>query len=144
MAFEIKTSILINATPDKVWDKLTAFESYADWNPFLKEVSGDVKEGNTIQINAGGMKFQPKVLKFEANKEFKWKGHLLLKGLFDGTHQFQLEDHKNGTTTFHHNEYFKGILVPLFKKQLQTDTKKGFEAMNSILKERVEAVDNSQ
>jgi hypothetical protein len=138
MALNITTSIKINATPEQVWAKFTEFDTYADWNPFLTEVSGDIEVGNTISINAGGMGFKPKVLVFDKNKEFKWIGKLFFSGLFDGTHHFLLEDNQDGTTTFHHNEYFKGILVPVFKKQLLNDTKKGFEAMNKKLKERVE------
>jgi len=138
MALNITTSIIINARPEQVWAKFTAFETYSTWNPFLKEVSGNIAEGNTISINAGGMKFKPKVLKFEKNKELKWVGKLLFTGLFDGTHQFILKDNQDGTTTFHHNEFFKGWLVPMFKKQLLSETKTGFEAMNRILKERVE------
>jgi hypothetical protein len=44
-------------------------------------------------------------------------------------------DNGNGTITFHHNEIFKGLLVPLLQKQLDTKTRKGFEMMNIKLKE---------
>ena len=87
---------------------------------------------------AKGMTFKPKILIFETNKELKWLGHLLFAGLFDGEHKFELIDNENGTTTFRQSEKFKGILVPLFKKQLDNNTKKGFEAMNKKLKELAE------
>ncbi len=58
------------------------------------------------------------VLSFEPNKELRWLGHLLVTGLFDGEHRFELIDNGNGTTTFRHSETFNGILVPLFKKLL--------------------------
>ena len=40
MAKEIKTEILINAAPEKVWSILTNFEKYPDWNPFIKSING--------------------------------------------------------------------------------------------------------
>ncbi|MDN3676077.1 SRPBCC domain-containing protein [Flavobacterium paronense] len=143
MAKEIKTEIVINAKPEKVWAILTDFKSYPNWNPFIKSIIGDVKVGNKITARieppkAKGMTFKPKVLTYETNKELKWLGHLLLAGLFDGEHKFELIDNGNGTTTFKQSEKFKGILVPLFKKQLDNNTKKGFEAMNSKLKELAE------
>lgn len=143
MAKEIKTEILINVTPTKVWSILTNFENYPSWNPFIKSIKGDVKVGNKITARidppgAKGMTFKPKILSFESNKELKWLGHLLFAGLFDGEHKFELIDNGNGTTTFIQSEKFKGILVPLFKKLLDNNTKKGFEQMNIKLKQLAE------
>ena len=45
MAKEIKTEILINATPEKVWTILTNFDNYPNWNPFIKSIKGEVKVG---------------------------------------------------------------------------------------------------
>lgn len=143
MEKEIKTEILINATPEKIWSILINFDNYTNWNPFIKSIKGEVKVGNIITARieppeAKGMTFKPKILIFETNKELKWLGHLLFAGLFDGEHKFELIDHGNGTTTFRQSEKFNGILVPLFKKQLDNNTKKGFEEMNKKLKELAE------
>jgi len=135
---EIKTSIRIAATPENVWKVLTNFEAYGNWNPFLKSLEGDVKVGKKIKVNAGGMKFTPNVLAVEENKELRWLGKFLFKGLFDGEHIFLIEDNKDGTVTFRQEEKFNGMLVGLFAKKLDTDTKKGFEQMNEKLKEIAE------
>lgn len=84
------------------------------------------------------MTFNPKVLVFNANKEFKWLGHLIFPGLFDGEHKFEIIDNGNGTTTFRQSEKFGGILVPLFKKKLDNNTTNGFNLMNQKLKELAE------
>jgi hypothetical protein len=143
MAKQISTEIVINATPQKVWAILTDFDNYPRWNSFIKSITGPVAVGNTItaQIEppeAQGMTFRPKVLVFEANKEFRWRGKLFISGLFDGEHIFQLTDNGNGTTTFRQSELFYGILVPLFKKMLDTNTLNGFKQMNQKLKEEAE------
>jgi len=143
MAKEIKTEIIIHATPAKVWSILTNFDNYPNWNPFIKSIKGDVKVGNKITASIEApeskrMTFKPKVLTFEVNKELSWLGHLLFTGIFDGEHKFELLDNGNGTTTFRQSEKFKGILVPFFKKQLDNNTRKGFEEMNYKLKELAE------
>ncbi len=143
MAKEIKTSILIKANPSTVWAILTDFENYPNWNPFIKSINGTVKVGNKITARieppeASGMTFKPIILIFETNKKLTWLGNLLVKGIFDGEHHFELIDNNDGTTTFHQNEKFTGILVPLFKKQLDNNTKRGFELMNEKLKELAE------
>ena len=147
MGKEINTEILINATHEKVWSILTNFDDYPKWNPFIKSINGDVKVGNKITARieppeAKGMTFKPRILTFETNKELSWIGHLFFTGLFDGKHKFELIDNGNGTTTFKQSENFKGILLPLLKKQLDNNTKKGFEEMNKKLKELAELNSN--
>lgn len=146
---EIKTQIKINATPDKVWSILTDFENYSSWNPFIKSITGEAKVGSRITVSITPpdgkvMTFKPEVLAFEKNKEFRWMGTLFFKGLFDGEHKFELIDNANGTTTFNHCESFRGILVNFFKKQLENNTRRGFELMNENLKQRIENSLNAQ
>ncbi len=134
----IKTEIRIKASPKKVWSVLTDFEKYPDWNPFILSLTGEMVIGQNIKIVLPDMKFKPTLLVFEKNKELRWIGKLLFKGLFDGEHSFIIEDNKDGTVTFRHEEIFNGILVGPFAKKLDNDTREGFEAMNEALKKRVE------
>jgi hypothetical protein len=138
MTKQIKTSITINATKEKVWKILTDFEKYSEWNSFIKSVSGDVIVGNQIKVKFEKFHFNPVVLTLDKNTELKWLGHLWVKGLFDGEHKFVLTDNGNGTTDFEQSENFSGILVKLFSTSLDKDTKNGFEQMNKELKLRVE------
>jgi hypothetical protein len=136
---EISTSIVIQKPPADVWDVLTRFDQYPSWNPFVKSLEGHVKVGQRIKVKLPAMNFRPRVLAFEKNKEFRWLGHLLFPGLFDGEHRFQLQDNGDGTTTFIHSEIFKGILVPLFSRMLDNETRTGFQLMNEKLKLLVES-----
>lgn len=140
----IETEILINASPEKVWVVLTDFEQYPKWNPFIKSIEGEKAVGRRLKVfiqppDGGGMTFKPEVLAFEANKEFRWKGKLFLKGIFDGEHYFRLSDAGNGATRFVHGEKFSGFLVPLMGGTLDK-TKVGFELMNEALKRECEKV----
>ena len=130
----ITTSITINATPEKVWHILTNFKNYGEWNPFITHIAGEMKVGNTLQVtmappNAKAMKFKPTVLVVNHHKELRWKGKLLFKGLFDGEHYFNISNNENGTVTFTQAENFTGILIPLFTKMINTNTKNGFVLM---------------
>jgi hypothetical protein len=145
MQKEIKTQIQINATPLQVWKVLTDFENYSKWNPFVRSITGDVREGNKIKVVLGPegskpMTFKPKVLAFKTAQEFRWLGNLFIDGIFDGEHYFQLMENVDGTTTFIHGERFKGIMVGMMAKKLDTDIKKGFKAMNKALKKQVEVL----
>lgn len=140
MKKEITTSVIINGTKEAVWQVLIDFEKYEEWNPFITCVEGDVIEGNQIKVKLQGMTFKPTVLVLNKYTEFKWLGHLLFKGIFDGEHRFLLEDNKNGTITFRQSEKFKGLLIRLFSNSLDNDTKNGFDLMNQALKKRVESL----
>ena len=140
---EIKTEVLISAAPEKIWAILTDFKSYPAWNPFIKSVEGKAEVGSklTVTIMQSGEKgttFKPKVLTVEPAKELSWLGRLLLPNIFDGEHKFELINNRNGTTTFRQSEKFNGILVPLFRKQLENNTAPGFQGMNKKLKELAE------
>jgi len=140
MATEIKTSIIINASPEKVWKVFTNFYEYPLWNPFINPISGEIKKGEKLRVQIDGTKFKPKILEVEENKKLEWKGRLILPKVFDGQHLFELVNNDDGTTTFIQSEKFTGVLVPIFKKKILTDVKENFEKMNTALKKQVERV----
>ena len=141
---KLHTEITIHAPASSVWKLLTDFEHYAQWNPFIRSIQGKVRPGSKFKVvlqppDAKPMTFKPRCLKLEEHKEFRWLGHLFISGLFDGEHIFKLIDNGNGTTRFIQQENFKGLLVPLLWKQLNTKTRRGFEMMNEKLKELAES-----
>lgn len=140
MAKKIETQIIINAAPQKVWEILTDFNNYPNWNPFIKSIAGSINIGSTLKVTiepeeGKGMTFKPVVQSAVKNKELSWLGKLLFKGVFDGKHKFQLIDNGNGTTTFIQSEEFSGILVSFINLD---KTAEGFNTMNQSLKERAE------
>ena len=70
--------------------------------------------------------------------ELRWIGRMLVPGLFDGEHYFRLSPSAAGTQLLH-GEVFRGILIPFFRKDLETKVRAGFEQMNRALKDRAEA-----
>lgn len=141
---ELHTQINIEASAARVWQLLMDFAQYPDWNPFVQEIEGEVREGAQLRVlltPPGGraMQFKPIVQRVEPQRTFSWKGKLLLPGLFDGRHIFEIEPQGPGQVRFIHREQFSGLLVPLLWQQLDTTTRKGFEAMNTALKQRAEA-----
>lgn len=138
-ALELYTTINIEAPVKTVWQVLTDWNDYPNWNPFIKKIEGILELGSSLTAQIDTMTFRPTVTQLEAPYQLNWLGHLFFKGLFDGEHQFRLEALPNGHTQLHHSEYFSGLLIPLFKKQLLGNTKSGFEAMNQALKQHVEA-----
>lgn len=139
----LETKISINAPLNRVWEILMNHNDYYKWNPFIRKIKGDNSVGNTLVVEIKSsenksMEFQPKVLINEFEKEFRWLGHLYVKGLFDGEHYFQLESIGPNETIFTHGENFTGILSGVLLKMIGENTKKGFQSMNIALKEGAE------
>jgi hypothetical protein len=139
---ELDTSIEIDAPPERVWSVLTDFDSFPDWNPFIRSARGEVEQGAKLEVRLeppGGraMTFKPRVLVAEPGRELRWLGRFLLPGLFDGEHIFRIEPLGDGHSRLVQSERFSGLLVPLFGKTLE-QTRRGFEAMNEALRRRAE------
>lgn len=139
---ELVTEIHIAAQPSTVWSVLTDGEQYADWNPFIVSMRGQVVEGATIENtmrprDGGQMIFQPTVLRAEAERELRWLGRLYLPRVMDGEHYFLLTPSEQGTHLVH-GEIFRGVALWFIDvEQFRLD----FEAMNEALKNRVESGD---
>ena len=83
------------------------------------------------------MTFKPVVITAKPKEELAWLGRLVMPGLFDGEHHLRITPIENGST-FVQEEFFRGILVPLFGKGFDA-TLRGFEAMNLALKTKVDS-----
>jgi len=47
---ELHSEIEINASVERVWDILTDFASYPQWNPFVRSISGELKVGERLEV----------------------------------------------------------------------------------------------
>ena len=139
----ITTEIIINANKEKVWKILTDFQSYPEWNPFITRIQGDIKSGSRIMVtmNIEGRKptsFKPYIVSIMPGEKFCWKGKLFVKGLFDGTHHFTLDETADGKTRLIQGENFTGLLTGPVLQKIGAATRDAFEQMNLALKEKAE------
>lgn len=133
----IQTEIIINAPADKVWNILTDFSNYPNWNSFIISVEGELEQGgklkNTMIIEGEKNVFKPTITKVETNKYFEWLGKLPL-GIFKGRHYFELESISPNQTKLIHGEKFSGWLRGIIMKKIGEATRNNFIKMNKELK----------
>lgn len=142
----LETRININASAEKVWNVLTDFRSYPEWNPFVVSLLGEPTVGDQIAVKlrmegSSPQTFEPVVLVNDRNREFRWLGKLFVKGLFDGEHYFKIRETENGVE-FTHGENFSGAFVGPIMGLIGKKTEDGFVAMNEALKKRAEESSN--
>lgn len=140
---EIHSQIEINASPEKVWSIF--LDSPSIPNPLRNAIREHrIGEPMKVHLEAGrrGATFKIKLLVVEPRREIRWKGHLLISGLFDGEHMFEIKPLSSGRVLFVQREMFGGLFLPFLSGTLN-DTKKEFEKMNKAIKDQAEEVVSS-
>lgn len=140
---EIRTEIDINASAKKIWEVLTDFNNYPQWNPFIYQISGVPAVGTKLRISIRTTKgksrnYHPRVTRIEPYHEMHWYGESVIPGMFNGERIFILEPLKTNYVHFIHMEIFTGFLVSLIGDRLDKDVYQNFVNMNNALKEKVE------
>lgn len=140
----IETTIDIAAPVEHVWRTLTDFLSFPRWSRFILAIEGEARKGArlTVRLDDGGgaMKMRPEIVTFEENVELRWRGVVGARFLFTGEHSFRLETLPGGGARLTQSETFEGILVPLFWKRLDTQTRRAFHTFNDALRKRAETI----
>ncbi|HEX6879168.1 MAG TPA: SRPBCC domain-containing protein [Terriglobales bacterium] len=141
------TAIYINAAPTEVWSILTDFERYADWNPLLPSVQGDLRPGAPLRLQVRLpwlplLRITTTIQQVESGISFEWAGKFLSDSVFVGLHRFVVSPNGNGQTQFEQSETYSGLfshMVFLFLPILRY----GFNQMNDSLKATAEKENTS-
>ena len=140
---QIRAEIEINASAERVWHILTNFADFPEWNPFIRQIRGELKVGGTLDVflqpsGQRGMRFRPVVLAVEPSREIRWLGRLWgIPKLFDGEHSLTIERLDTNRVRFIQREMFTGILISLLGGTL-SGAERSFTEMNEALKARAE------
>ena len=141
---ELRTEIQISAPIDQVWQVLTDFDHWEDWNPMVTQVSGNVSVGSKLNITMRGpdtkdaMKYQPTLLEVNPPRGLRWRATMMSGLMFTNDRVFELSE-KNGGTVLVNKEEFSGLMVPLFWGKMNLFVVPMLEKMNKALKDKLEA-----
>jgi hypothetical protein len=139
---EVFTFTTIDAPKQQVWQVLTNFSAYHQWNPLYTEVEGKCLAGARIRVRVQmgdrTLRYAPEIRTVVPQGELAWNEHLILRGLFDGEHHFVLESIDGGHTRLVQQDRYSGALVPPLMKLYQGQAEAGFRRMDDALKKRVE------
>jgi hypothetical protein len=138
----LDAAIEIEASADRVWEVLTDFASYPQWNPFIIRAEGIPVEGARLRISirAPGYRpvtFKPRILRVVEGRELTWLGRTFLPGLFDGRHSLTVEALDESRARFRSHEEVGGILLPILGKVMRA-SQEGFEGLCAAVKARAE------
>ncbi len=138
----VRTDIVIDAPPERVWAVLTGFGSFGEWNPCLRCIDGEAGLNNMLRITIRlawlpPIRFRARIDRFSRNEILGWRG-VLFFGLLHGRHWFELRQLDVGKTHFIHSETFGGALASPFLALFSGVTRQSYDVMNRALKATVE------
>jgi hypothetical protein len=143
MSKQLRSQIDIDATPERVWQVLSDFSSYPQWNPFIVRAEGEATPRSRLvmrmqPVGARGVTLRPTVVEATPGHRLRWLGRFGIPGILDAEHSFTITPRDGGGVRLAQDENFTGMLVPLLARSLDRHTRPAFEAMNSALKQRAE------
>jgi uncharacterized protein YndB with AHSA1/START domain len=111
------SEIVIDTSPQKVWEVLTAFEDWPSWNPDVRDVSmgGPVAPGTQFRWKAGPGTITSTLQHVDPPRAIAWTGRTL--GI-KAVHVWRLEP-QNEATHVHTEETFDGLIARLLRGRLQ-------------------------
>ncbi len=141
---EIRTQIEIEASAEQVWEVLTDFAAYPEWNSLFWPENGEARPGARLRVRVRmpgrlRVRFQPTVRRAEPGRELCWLGRLPAR-LLDGEHHFTIEPLGPNRVRFVQREVYAGILVPIYMLVMGGWVRRAYEEMNRDLKLRAEKV----
>lgn len=125
-------SILINATPQKVWQVLTSINQWSTWQTEIQyaHLNGELQPESTFDWKTGGAKIHSTLHTVETFKSFGWTGKTM--GLF-AIHNWTLKE-DSGVTIVKVDESMEGLLAKIFKKTFNKSLEKGMLTWLELLK----------
>jgi hypothetical protein len=131
-----KREIEIAAAPEVVWEVLTRFEQWPQWNADVKSMSyeGPLAPGSEFRWKAGPGTIVSTLERVEPPRAVSWRGRTMT---IKAMHHWRLEANDGGTRV-ETEESFSGLLARLFRGQLQKTLDKSLDEGLERLKREVE------
>jgi len=129
-------SILINASPERIWSVLTDINRWPEWQTDISSAILKSPVAPDIQFTwkSGGVKINSTIHTIKPMQSFGWTGKTM--GIF-AIHNWRLEQRNNQTEVIV-NESMEGLLAGIFKKSFNKNLAKGMQKWLQLLKEECE------
>jgi hypothetical protein len=136
-----RREIEVAASPEVVWEVLTDFDRWQEWNPEVKSMSyeGPLAPGAMFRWKAGPGTIVSTVEELDRPRYIRWRGRTLS---IAAIHEWRFDEREGGTHV-ETEESFSGFLVRLargtLRKQLDRALEEGLELLKREAERRVAA-----
>ena len=145
---QLRSEIEISAAAPLVWEVLTNFRAYGEWNPYIVQAEGELKQGAVITtvINFPGSSertFKRRITQLVDCEELRWNWSSLLRAVAESEQYFKLQPASDTRVRLIIGENLSGILAPREPSQL-SQISQGLTLLTQAIKRRVDALKAKQ
>ncbi len=140
-----RTTFAVDASAETVWEVLTDFARYSDWNPSVPSIQGEPRAGSTVALTLAmpgkpSAKVKATLTEVVPGERLVWDGKVGAERLFSGHREFLIEPQADGTVLFTHVEDVRGLLFPVFRWFMGGAIRHHHENLNDAIKKRSETL----
>lgn len=114
----LRARIPIRSHPADVFHVLINFDTYREWNPWLKDVRGEAKQGALVCVRPNmlslfGMRLKYRLQTIQAKDFLRWQEEAWFSSLFNTVREYQVYTRVDGSAIYSVRLSFHGPLAPL-------------------------------
>lgn len=137
-AFVVRAESEIDAPRAEVWDVLSDFERYPEWNPFTPEVRTTLEPGTPVEMRVvlwTGVRDQREVVRqVVPGERICWGMHMGAPWLVNAERCQWLEPLPGGRTRYVTEDRIAGVVAPLVLLLYGASMQRGFDGVARGLK----------
>jgi hypothetical protein len=143
--YTVSHSLDIPLPATSVWQTLTAWDQYPQWNPYLYTVHGEQRPGAELSISLAHegktLQVKPRLTQWRPGASYGWRGRALFYGLHETDHFFSVTATGPHSSRLRQWEEFRGFLPFLMKEKSarQQQLQQSFAQMNAALAARAQS-----
>jgi hypothetical protein len=136
-----RDAVVVEAPRELIWDVLTDFEAYGEWNPYVTRANGTAAEGAELELTVDAADEEAEdataeVLIVHPRRKLEWRTRVLAPGLLDHEQIFRVLPLGPRRFRLVQEARFEGLLAPFADLDGE---RRGLVSMVEALAERAEA-----
>ena len=140
----VEHRIGVQAPAELVWEIVSDFSTWSDWNPIHPQAEGQLKIGTPLTVHHAlpgepVRVLQPVVQDWVPYEQLHWRSSRL-GGFVTAIRYIEIENMGPGSSTFSNGELFVGLLVRWVSRDERRKLKAAYAQMGEALRDHAEAL----
>ena len=140
----VEHRIGVQAPAEIVWDLVSDFSTWKDWNPLYRQAEGQLKIGTALTLEQHlpgepAKVISPIVQDWVPYEQLHWRSSRL-GGFVTAIRYLEIENMGPNNSTFSNGELFMGLLLRFVSRDERRKLKAAFTEMGEAVRDRAEAI----
>nr|WP_295111952.1 SRPBCC domain-containing protein [uncultured Caulobacter sp.] len=140
----VEHRIGIQAPAEVVWDVVSDFATWNEWNPLYRRAEGQMKIGTALTLEQHlpgepAKVIAPIVQDWVPYEQLHWRS-TRMGGFVTAIRYLEIENMGEASSTFSNGELFMGLLLRFVSRDERRKLKAAFTEMGEAVRDRAEAI----